>query len=52
MEKVGTLRKEADGYVLELNNDSIEPIPVTKTYTDAILSFFTESRPLLEPMDD
>ena len=52
MSKVGMLRKESEGYVLELNNTAIDPIPVTKTYNDAILSFFTESRPLLEPMDE
>ena len=52
MSKVGMLRKESDGYVLELNNTAIDPIPVTKTYTDAILSYFTESSPLLEPMNE
>lgn len=52
MSKVNTLRKESDGYVLELDNDVIEPIPVTKTYNDAILSYFTESSPLLEPMQE
>lgn len=52
MSKVGMLRKESEGYVLELNNTSIDPIPVTKTYTDAILSYFTESSPLLEPMNE
>lgn len=52
MDKVSTLRKETDGYILELNNRVIEPIPVTKTYTDAILSYFTESSPLLEPMKE
>jgi hypothetical protein len=25
---------------------------VTKTYTDTVLSHFTEQSPLLEPMDD
>ena len=52
LDKVSTLRKETDGYILELNNRAIEPIPVTKTYTDAILSYFTESSPLLEPMKE
>ena len=52
MSKVGMLRKESDGYVLELNSTAIDPIPVTKTYTDAILSYFTESSPLLEPMNE
>lgn len=52
MDKVGMLRKESEGYILELSNNSITPIPVTKTYTDAVLSHFTESSPLLEPMNE
>ena len=52
MNKVGTLRKESDGYVLELNNNAIVPIPVTKTYADKILSYFTETSPLMEPLKD
>ena len=52
MDKVAMLRKESEGYILELSNNSITPIPVTKTYTDAVLSHFTESSPLLEPMDE
>ena len=52
MDKVGMLRKESEGYILELSNNAITPIPVTKTYTDAVLSHFTETRPLLEPIDE
>ena len=52
LNKVSTLRKENDGYVLDLDNMDIQPIPVTKTYTDMILSHFTETSPLLEPMED
>ena len=52
MNKVSMLRKETEGYILELNNNTIEPIPVTKTYTDAILTHFTESSPLLDPLDE
>lgn len=52
LNKVSTLRKENDGYVLDLDNVDIQPIPVTKTYTDMILSYFTETSPLLEPMED
>jgi hypothetical protein len=40
MEKVKVLRKEKDGYELELDNDKISPIPVTKTYTESVLSVF------------
>ena len=52
LNKVSMLRKESDGYVLDLQNEAIPPISVTKTYTDAVLSHFTEQSPLLEPMDD
>ena len=52
LNKVATLRKESDGYVLDLDNEAIQPISVTKTYTDSILSRFTEQSPLLEPLED
>lgn len=52
LSKVSMLRKESEGYVLDLDNDSIPPIAVTKTYTDIVLSHFTEQSPLLEPMED
>ena len=44
------LRKESEGYVLNLANEAIPPLPVTKTYTDSVLSYFTDESPLLEPM--
>lgn len=50
--KVDMLRKESDGYVLDLANESIPPINVTKTYTDKVLSHFTDQSPLLEPIED
>ena len=46
------LRKENEGYILDLANENIPPLPVTKTYTDAVLSYFTEESPLLEPIDE
>lgn len=52
LNKVRTLRKENEGYFLDLDNIAVPPIPVTKTYTDAVLSHFTESSPLMEPMRD
>ena len=52
LSKVSMLRKESDGYVLDLDNEAIQPISVTKTYTDSILSHFTEQSPLLEPLED
>jgi len=52
IKKVTMLRKESEGYFLDLANESIPPIPVTKTYTDSILSYFTDESPLLEPMDE
>ena len=52
IKKVSMLRKESDGYVLDLANETIPPLPITKTYTDTILSYFTDESPLLEPMDE
>ena len=50
--KVATLRKESDGYILDLNNEDIPPLPVTKTYTDNVLSYFTEVQPLMDPIEE
>ena len=36
----------------DLDNEAIPPISVTKTYTDIVLSHFTEQSPLLEPMQE
>ena len=52
IKKVAMLRKESEGYVLDLGNENIPPLPVTKTYTDSILSYFTDESPLLEPIDE
>lgn len=52
LSKVSMLRKESDGYVLDLDNEEIQPITVTKTYTDIVLSHFTDQSPLLEPLED
>ncbi len=49
---VATLRKESDGYVLDLDNETIPPLPVTKTYTDIVLSYFTENQPLMDPIEE
>lgn len=51
MSKVGNFRKETNGYILELINKAIAPIPVTKSYNDAVLAYFTDSSPLMEPID-
>lgn len=51
LSKVSMLRKENDGYILDLCNESIPPLPVTKTYTDLVLGYFTEQQPLLDPME-
>lgn len=42
MDKVRVLRKERDGYELELDNDMIPPITVTKTYADNVLKIFSD----------
>ena len=52
IKKVAMLRKESEGYVLDLGNENIPLLPVTKTYTDSILSYFTDESPLLEPIDE
>lgn len=51
IKKVKVLRKESEGYLLELDNESVPPLTVTKTYTDSVLSYFTGESPLLEPID-
>ena len=51
LSKVSMLRKENEGYILDLCNESIPPLPVTKTYTDAVLAYFTEQQPLLDPIE-
>lgn len=39
--KVKVLRKEPSGYVLDMENEAIQPIPVTKTYLPNILERFS-----------
>lgn len=43
MDKVTALRREKDGYELELGGSGIPPLTITKTYADNVLSRF-ESR--------
>lgn len=40
MQKVKVLRKEKDGYELDLGNDAIRSIPISKTYSENVLSLF------------
>lgn len=51
IKKVKVLHKESDGYYLDLDNEAIPPLAVTKTYADSVLSHFTGESPLLEPID-
>ena len=51
IEKVKVLRKESDAYVLDLDNEAIPTLPVTKTYTDIVLAYFTEKQPLMDPIE-
>ena len=44
MGKVKVLRKGEDGYVVELENDAIEPVSVTKTYAANVLAVFNAAR--------
>ena len=41
-QKVKVLKIERDGYVMELDNESIPQIPVTKTYLKTVLKEFSE----------
>lgn len=43
-DKVKVLRKESEGYFLDLDNVDIPPIMVTKTYMENVLSRFSVSR--------
>ena len=52
IKKVATLRKEGDTYYLDLACEGIPPLPVTKTYTDRILAYFMDERPLMEVIDE
>ena len=36
---------------MELDNEAIPTLPITKTYTDIVLAHFTEKQPLLDPID-
>ena len=40
-DKVKILRKESEGYLLDLDNESIPPLAVTKTYLDNVLARFS-----------
>ena len=50
--KVGHIRKEYGGYILELTNQSIQPITVTKNYADKVLLYFRTSRHIAEEGDE
>jgi hypothetical protein len=43
MEHVRVLRKLRENYVLELDNDAIPPLPVTKTYEENVLARFNST---------
>ena len=40
MAKVNIISREKDGYYIDLGRDAIEPVPVSKTYEESILSRF------------
>lgn len=42
IDKVKVLRKERDGYEMELDNDTIPPISITKTYAEDVLGKFKD----------
>ena len=41
VDKIKVLRKEDDGYVIDLDNEEVPPIAVTKTYVQNVLSRFS-----------
>ena len=43
--RVKVLRKEKDMYWLDLDNDAIPPLPVSRTYTEDVLSRFMKDSP-------
>ena len=43
-DKVKVLRKESEGYFLDLDNDEIPPIMVTKTYAGNVLERFSPNQ--------
>lgn len=44
LDKVKVLRKEKDSYELDLDNENIDPIPITKTYEENVLACFNSSK--------
>lgn len=44
LKRVKVLRKESDGYYLELDNESIPIIPITKTYSETVLKHFSQDQ--------
>ena len=52
MSKVCNMRREGNTYILELNNQAIPPISVTKSYTSEVSKYFAESDPLMEPRNE
>lgn len=48
LDKVKVLRKESDGYFLDLDNDGIVPISVTRTYTENVLKHFPSGVAIVE----
>ncbi len=51
LQKVSILRKESDGYFLELDNELISPLPVSKTYTQTVIQAISNQTPLMEHLD-
>lgn len=51
LQKVSIFKKESDGYFLELDNELIAPIPVSKTYTQSVINAISSQRPLMEHLD-
>ena len=40
--KISILKSEKEGYIIDFNIDSVDPIPISKTYEQAVLARFNE----------
>lgn len=49
--KISSIRKESGGYILELDNQAIQPIAVTKNYAEKVLRYFNSNESPLPPVE-
>ena len=44
-QKIKVLRHESDGFYIDLDFEGVDPIPVSKTYTSTVVSYFSGENP-------